>query len=126
MTIQFPVPPTYADPVIFDQIMGTQKFNPVWLRWFLDLAQLLTAAGGGGIVGFDHNSLSNIQGGAANDYYHLTGTEHSELVNAKSANTVYAGPTSGAAAVPAFRALVSADIPAGIVGNSRVYAARHG
>jgi len=113
MTIQFPVPPTYADPVIFDQIMGTQKFNPVWLRWFLDLAQLLTAAGGGGIVGFDHNSLSNIQGGAANDYYHVTGTEHSELVNAKSANIVYAGPASGSPAVPAFRALVTADLPAG-------------
>jgi hypothetical protein len=31
-----------------------------------------------------------------------------------SANTVYAGPASGAAAVPAFRALVSADIPASV------------
>lgn len=31
----------------------------------------------------------------------------------QSANTVLAGPTSGAAATPAFRALVSADIPGG-------------
>jgi hypothetical protein len=32
----------------------------------------------------------------------------------ESANTVWAGPTSGSAAAPAFRALVAADIPAGV------------
>lgn len=32
----------------------------------------------------------------------------------ESANTVWSGPTSGAAAAPAFRALVAADIPAGV------------
>jgi hypothetical protein len=32
----------------------------------------------------------------------------------ESANTVWAGPTSGSAAAPTFRALVAADIPAGI------------
>jgi hypothetical protein len=32
----------------------------------------------------------------------------------QSANRVWAGPTSGGAAVPTFRALVSADLPAGI------------
>lgn len=32
----------------------------------------------------------------------------------QNANTVYAGPTTGAAAVPTFRALVTADMPAGI------------
>lgn len=32
----------------------------------------------------------------------------------ESANTVWAGPTSGGAAAPAFRALVAADIPAGV------------
>lgn len=34
----------------------------------------------------------------------------------QSANLVYAGPTSGAAAAPAFRALVAADIPSGVSG----------
>lgn len=41
--------------------------------------------------------------------------EYSEFVvtaNTQTANTVYAGPTTGAAATPAFRALVAADIPA--------------
>lgn len=32
----------------------------------------------------------------------------------ESANTVWAGPTSGSAAAPSFRALVAADIPAGV------------
>lgn len=36
----------------------------------------------------------------------------------QSANTVYAGPSSGGASAPAFRALVSADIPATIASNT--------
>lgn len=37
----------------------------------------------------------------------------------ESANTVWAGPTSGAAAAPTFRALVADDIPAGVGGQYR-------
>lgn len=36
----------------------------------------------------------------------------------QSANTLLAGPTSGGAAISSFRALVSADIPAGIITNA--------
>jgi len=36
------------------------------------------------------------------------------------ANTVYAGPTSGSAATPAFRALVGADLPGGTTGSGAV------
>lgn len=39
-----------------------------------------------------------------------SGTLSGSFIN-QSANTVFAGPTSGGAATPAFRALVSADIP---------------
>lgn len=114
MSGNFPVPPTFADPVLVDEATRKAKFNPIWLRWFLDLAQLLTAAGGGGIIGFDHNALADLQGGSApNEFYHLTGTEHTELVNAKAAHTVYAGPSSGGSAVPAFRLLVTGDLPTG-------------
>jgi len=35
-------------------------------------------------------------------------------LNTQSANTVFAGPTTGSAATPAFRALVAADLPTGI------------
>lgn len=36
----------------------------------------------------------------------------------QTANTVFAGPTSGGAATPAFRALVAADIPSGTFANT--------
>lgn len=36
------------------------------------------------------------------------------MTDTRTANTVLAGPTTGAAATPTFRALVSADLPAGI------------
>lgn len=114
MTIQFPPAPTYADPVIADEITGKVKFNPLWLRWFLDLAGLLTAAGGGA-GSFDHNSLLNLQGGTAGEYYHLTAAQHTALTGVQSANTVYAGPTTGAAAAPTFRGLVNADLPTNIL-----------
>lgn len=42
-----------------------------------------------------------------------TGTLTAALAN-QSANQVFAGPTSGGAAVPGFRALVAADIPSGV------------
>jgi hypothetical protein len=44
----------------------------------------------------------------------------------KSANTVYAGPATGSAAAPTFRALVDADIPSGIARDSEVTAALAG
>lgn len=37
--------------------------------------------------------------------------------NTQAANVIFAGPSSGAAAVPAFRAVVSADFPAAVVGG---------
>jgi hypothetical protein len=40
----------------------------------------------------------------------------------QSANTVFAGPTTGSAAAPTFRALVSADIPGGGGGSSLITA----
>lgn len=39
-------------------------------------------------------------------------------VSTATANTVFAGPTTGGAAAPAFRALVAADIPTGIPATS--------
>lgn len=45
------------------------------------------------------------QGSAAGDVVSLAN---------KSANTLWAGPSSGGAALPTFRALVSADLPAGV------------
>jgi len=103
-------PPTYEMPVQIDEDTKKARFSANWLKWFIDLTGILNAAGG---TTLEHNALNGLQGGAANDYYHLTQTQHGAIVGVKSANTFYAGPTTGVAANPAFRALVTADLPAG-------------
>lgn len=47
MTSRFQPPPTWALPVIADERTGRAIFNPIWLKWFVDLAGGLSAAGGG-------------------------------------------------------------------------------
>ena len=42
------------------------------MKWFVDLTGILNAAGGGSV---NHNSLSGLQGGQANQYYHLTSAQ---------------------------------------------------
>jgi hypothetical protein len=47
-------PPTYALPILVDEKTGKASFSPIWLNWFLELAQLLNTAGGttiGDVVG---------------------------------------------------------------------------
>jgi len=50
----FNPPPTYANPVITDETTGKAQFNPIWLKWFLDVANFVSANGGGGAVGMSH------------------------------------------------------------------------
>jgi len=45
MTSTFQPPPTYADPFLLDESLHTAYFNPIWLRWFLDLIRQLNADG---------------------------------------------------------------------------------
>lgn len=100
------------------------KDSYVWINWFQSLHAYLTLVGrlawtvidftGSNITDIatrQHKDLQSIQGGTTDEYYHLTATQHSALIDTKTANTVYAGPVSGPDAVPAFRALVSADFP---------------
>jgi len=67
-----------------------------------------TAAGNGTVtsVGLSLPSIITVSGSPVTEAGTLTGT----LAN-QSANTIFAGPTTGAATTPAFRALVEADIP---------------
>lgn len=44
-TNKFQPPPTYAMPVIEEQRTKTLVFNPIWLKWFLDLSQNLGTSG---------------------------------------------------------------------------------
>jgi hypothetical protein len=71
----FPAAPTYAEPVVVDEISGKPKFNPIWLRWFLQIQSFISQSGGGGGGAADHNSLTGLQGGQVNEYYHLTAAE---------------------------------------------------
>lgn len=65
-------PPTYAEVVLVDEKTKQGRFNPIWLRWFLDLARILNTAGGTTI---NHNDTGSIQGGSASERYHLTAAE---------------------------------------------------
>lgn len=67
----FQPPPTWALPILVDENTRKAQFNPVWLQWFVDLVAVINASGGGGGA-FVHNDLSGLQGGTANQYYHLS------------------------------------------------------
>lgn len=73
----FSPPPTYADPVVVDKETGQSQFNPLWLKWFLDLAQFLTVNGGGGLI--QHNNTGGLQGGGTGEYFHLTSAQQTAL-----------------------------------------------
>jgi len=69
----FPTPPTYALPLEEDKTTKQVVFSPAWIRWFIDVAKILTSAGFTLDGKIDHGQLANLQGGNAVDqYFHLT------------------------------------------------------
>jgi len=42
----FQPPPTYADVVTTDERTRRSQFNPIWLSWFLQMAQFASQSGG--------------------------------------------------------------------------------
>lgn len=72
-------PPTYAEVVLFDKDGKKPRFNPIWLDWFLRLTQFINDSGGGG--GVAHNDTTGLQGGTANQYYHVTSAQNTLIVN---------------------------------------------
>lgn len=92
-------PPTYAEPVLIDEQTGRAKFNPIWLKWFIDLAQTLNESGG---TALSHNDLDSIQGGSASERYHLSAAAAGDVnaivalaagILAKTAANTYAART---------------------------------
>lgn len=73
----FQPPPTWANPVLVDETSNQGSFNPIWLKWFVDLVGVLNSLGAGG-TSIDHNTLLNLEGGGGT-YYHLTLTQHTAL-----------------------------------------------
>lgn len=76
MPSTFQPPPTYAEVVLVDE-QGKPKFNPIWLAWFLEVAQFFSTAA-------IHNELSGLQGGAADEYYHLDTADYAALASVLS------------------------------------------
>lgn len=72
----FQPPPTYANPILIDEDTKIATFNPVWLKWFVDLVGVLNAGGGGVPL---HNSTGSLQGGQANQYYHMTALQNATI-----------------------------------------------
>ena len=67
--------------------------------------------GGGSVTSFSSGNLSPLF--TTSVATPTTTPALSFSLNTQNANTVFAGPTSGGAAAPTFRALVAADLPAG-------------
>jgi hypothetical protein len=98
---QLPLPPVPNTPLV-----ENPTSDAIWKRWLEQLRTRFILPGQQ-----DHNTLFNLQGGTTDEYYHLTQSQHSEITGDQSANTVYAGPSSGGDAAPAFRSLVLNDLP---------------
>lgn len=111
----------YALPGIYDIVVQDPNGRLTSTQIYLD--QTIGIAAGGGALAFQTNgtpnadqSLLNIAAGSGisavntGNTVTLTNTGFSPV--AVNANLVYAGPASGAAALPTFRAEVAADLPA--------------
>lgn len=88
MTVQFQPPPTWAPVTVADARTGEQVFNPVWLKWFLDVVGVINSSGGGS-GSIQHNGLGGLQGGTTNEFYHLTNAEHATIIASRSCFMVY-------------------------------------
>lgn len=49
----FQPPPTYAEVVLVDERTGKSAFNPIWLKWFIDLVGNLGPGGAGTVTSID-------------------------------------------------------------------------
>lgn len=99
--------------------LATQSANTVWsgpttgaaatpIFRALVSADLPSGVGTVTSVGLSLPGIITVSGSPVTTSGTLTGT-----LATQTANTVWAGPSSGAAAAPTFRAMVSADLPAG-------------
>jgi len=93
---EFQDPPTFAEVVILPEQLRLQgiSFNPIWLKWFLDLAAVISASGGGS-GSFVHNDMSSIQGGSVTERFHLDADTYAALT-ASSGQLKLGNGTAGA------------------------------
>lgn len=83
----FEPPPTWAEVVLVDERTRKGGFNPVWLKWFIDLVKFINASGGGSGT-TQHNSLGGLQGGIVNEFFHLSSAQNSFTSTFVAASTL--------------------------------------
>jgi hypothetical protein len=81
MASTFQPPPTYALPVVVDELTGKSVFNPIWLKWFIDLSSGLSSVGAGSGTVTSVTAGTGLSGGTIK----VTGTI--ALANAGTAGT---------------------------------------
>lgn len=94
----FPPPPTYAEPTIVDARTGKSQFNPIWLRWFLEVAQILSQlAVGANSSNINHEKLAGLLGGDEGGHYHISMTQYYNLLTnpMTAAGDLIVGGTAG-------------------------------
>jgi hypothetical protein len=96
MAGQFPAPPTYAEVVIYDETSKKAQFNPIWLKFFLDIVAVLNNSGG---TTTQHNALGGLQGGTSNQYYHLTLAQVGGQLSASEKGILTGGAASNASSL---------------------------
>lgn len=63
---------------------GSKVDSPEWKRWFFLLQQYM-----GSLFPLSHNSLSDLQGGTTNEYYHLTSAQQTDLTDGGNSSLHY-------------------------------------
>lgn len=103
-------PPTYADVVVIDEKTQKARFNPIWLKWFIELAGQLGDSGLGASSTPNHENLSGLQGGASGDHSHFTAAEKVPLVAGFTGAGNIARATSPAFTTPAIGAATGTSL----------------
>ena len=62
---RFQPPPTYALPVLVDERSQKAIFNPMWLKWFVDFSENLTATGAGTVNSVSVVTANGVSGAVA-------------------------------------------------------------
>jgi len=111
----FQPPPTWALPVLVNEQTKIAQFNPIWLKWFVDLAQVLTSIGGSsGTV--DHNTTVGKQGGGSSEFYHVTQALYNALIAGFTGTGKLVRETGATLVTPTLGAATGTSLNAAVIG----------
>ena len=95
MATQFQPPPTYADPMEYDEQTRRGTFSPLWLKWFLDLAYFVSVTGASNPVILSQSQAGQVLVGTASgaaqwsaSVNNPSGTATFSAVNASDTSTL--------------------------------------